>query len=336
MDSVDSAALPPSLGGGGTTSAPLGAAVPASSVAAAAGGSSSSGTHLTIEGKVILVGDSNCGKTSIVAVFARGETGAATRPSIGCSYSKQSVSVPGCTVNFSVWDTAGTEKFRSVNTLYYRGCVSRRRAPEHVTSCSPRGAHHVRGVRCALHLLDLFVLFSSCSAAAAVIVFDVTNRASFANVRQWVDEVRKYTALHLVVCLVGNKADLKAQRQVTPEEGASLATSLGAIAYQETSARTGTGVLDAFRAIAREAPRLAHPAAPALDLSGAGAASGGAGAPTSAPSALSRIEGPGRPAASSSGAADGFRIVAVEKAVEDWDGLAGGKDGKAARKSRCC
>lgn len=293
MEASSSAALPPSLGGGSGSSAAGEAPSPATAASASPAGSGSSGTHLTIEGKVILVGDSNCGKTSIVAVFARGETGAATRPSIGCSYSKQSVSVPGCTVNFSVWDTAGTEKFRSVNTLYYRG------------------------------------------AAAAVIVFDVTNRASFGNVRQWVDEVRKYTPPHLVVCLVGNKADLKAQRQVTAEEGAALAASLGAIAYQETSARTGTGVLDAFRAIAREAPRLAHPAAPALDLTGT-AAAGGAGTAPGA-SALARIEGgPGRPGAASSGSMDGFRVVAVEKAVEDWDGLAGGKDGKAARRSRCC
>lgn len=167
-----------------------------------------------------------------------------------------------------------------------------------------------------------------------MIVFDVTNRASFGNVKQWVDEVRKYTPPHLVVCLVGNKADLKAQRQVTAEEGSALAASLGAISYQETSARTGTGVLDAFRSIAREAPRLAHPAAPALDLTGT-AAAGGAGS-AAAPSALARIEGPGRPAASSSGSMDGFRIVAVEKAVEEWDGAAGGKDGKAARRSRCC
>ncbi len=104
----------PAVGG-----APAGGAGGPAAAAAAAGVMA-----LVVEGKVILCGESNCGKTTIASVFAKGETpNPPPKPSIGASYSKQTVSLPGCTVHMSVWDTAGTERFRSVNTLYYRGCV---------------------------------------------------------------------------------------------------------------------------------------------------------------------------------------------------------------------
>lgn len=96
-------------------SATAGAAGPAGGAAStrggAAGGAASS--HLKIEGKLVMIGDSFSGKTSIIQQFVNpGASTAGVRPSIGVAYSKQTVQVPGATVILSVWDTAGQEKVR--------------------------------------------------------------------------------------------------------------------------------------------------------------------------------------------------------------------------------
>ena len=47
------------------------------------------------------------------------------------------------------------------------------------------------------------------SAIGAMLVFDVTNKESFANMEGWLDEVKKNTSANIVICLVGNKTDLE-------------------------------------------------------------------------------------------------------------------------------
>ena len=42
-----------------------------------------------------------------------------------------------------------------------------------------------------------------------MLVFDVTNRESFANMEGWLDEVKKNTSANIVICLIGNKTDLE-------------------------------------------------------------------------------------------------------------------------------
>jgi Ras-related protein Rab-5C len=76
---------------------------------------------LTIEGKVVVAGDMGTGKTSLVACFARGELSPATKPTVGVAFSKKTVSLPGVTVQFAIWDSAGQERFASINQMYFRG-----------------------------------------------------------------------------------------------------------------------------------------------------------------------------------------------------------------------
>jgi small GTP-binding protein len=81
---------------------------------------------VTLEGKCVVVGDAGVGKTSLLTAFCKDELGALTRPNVGVQFFKKSVSVPeeGLTCNLLAWDTAGSERFRSVNTLYYRGAAA--------------------------------------------------------------------------------------------------------------------------------------------------------------------------------------------------------------------
>jgi len=56
-----------------------------------------------------------------------------------------------------------------------------------------------------------------------ILVFDVTDRASFEHLRQWLDEFELYaTSAHAAKLLVGNKIDLEA-REVTHQEAQSFA-----------------------------------------------------------------------------------------------------------------
>lgn len=57
-----------------------------------------------------------------MGAFVNNAFEANVRPSIGVAYSKRSLDLPGATVQLQIWDTAGSERFRSVSTLYYRGC----------------------------------------------------------------------------------------------------------------------------------------------------------------------------------------------------------------------
>ena len=84
-----------------------------------------------------------------------------------------------------------------------------------------------------------------------VVLFDITNRASFNNVRAWVTDYRENNTVDSSgnVVMIGNKADKEAERVVTVEEGTVMAESIGAI-YTEASAKTGNGVAEAFEAIA--------------------------------------------------------------------------------------
>ncbi|KAK9156268.1 hypothetical protein Sjap_003748 [Stephania japonica] len=54
-------------------------------------------------------------------------------------------------------------------------------------------------------------------AAAAVIVYDTTNQASFACAKKWVEELQTQGNTNMVMALAGNKADLLDSRKVTAE-----------------------------------------------------------------------------------------------------------------------
>ena len=55
------------------------------------------------------------------------------------------------------------------------------------------------------------------SAAAALIVFDVTSRDSFEGAQKWVKEIQRRGEPNAVIALAGNKADLKDGRVITAE-----------------------------------------------------------------------------------------------------------------------
>ena len=62
--------------------------------------------------------------------------------------------------------------------------------------------------------------------AVAVIVYDITNRKSFENIRSWFEDVKKERGSEAFLVILGNKADLVEERTVTKEEAELLAKEI--------------------------------------------------------------------------------------------------------------
>ena len=78
----------------------------------------------------------------------------------------------------------------------------------------------------------------------------MTNRESFTSVGHWLAEIEKFAGKNVCKILVGNKADSE-NRDVTTEEGQQLAGQM-AMPFLETSAKSATGVSEAFQMMLKE------------------------------------------------------------------------------------
>ena len=82
-------------------------------------------------------------------------------------------------------------------------------------------------------------------ANGVLVVYDITNRESFEHLNSWLIEIEKNGNKNVYKLLIGNKADLEDQRNITKEEGQEFA-SINGMDFFETSAKTAYQVQEAF------------------------------------------------------------------------------------------
>jgi Ras-related protein Rab-1A len=71
--------------------------------------------------KILLIGDSGVGKSSILTQFANKTFTDSYMSTIGVDFTIKTVDIDGKAVKLQIWDTAGQERFRTITSSYYRG-----------------------------------------------------------------------------------------------------------------------------------------------------------------------------------------------------------------------
>ena len=99
-------------------------------------------------------------------------------------------------------------------------------------------------------------------------MYDITKHETFRNCQRWLTELRDHADANIVVMLVGNKSDLKAQRAVTTEEATEFAERNN-LAFMETSALSSEGVETAFTQLLTEIYKLVSRRTVATDAAAA-------------------------------------------------------------------
>jgi len=158
--------------------------------------------------KIVMLGDSGVGKTSLVARLTNPD-----RPmnhdisaTMGIEFDTQMLDTEHGKVKAQIWDTAGQERFaRVLLPTYFR------------------------------------------KAKGVILVYDITNAKSFESLSErWMTQLNDHASTDdLAKLLVGNKNDLEASREVSREKAEQFCREYG-MEMLETSAKSGENVLKAF------------------------------------------------------------------------------------------
>jgi len=157
--------------------------------------------------KIIVLGNPNVGKTSLIVKWAEGKFDEEGPENVDSK--TKSVMLGDKEVKLTVTDTAGQERFRTLTSSYYR------------------------------------------NADAILVVFDITNEDSYADVPAWVEEGQRY-AVDSIMFLVGNKADLSGERVIEAAKAEEYSKEEEIPFYMETSAKTAHNIDALFIAVAKK------------------------------------------------------------------------------------
>ncbi|KAJ3442422.1 ras-related protein rab-5c [Anaeramoeba flamelloides] len=74
-----------------------------------------------VQHKIVLLGDSSVGKSSVLLRFSKNEFLEEQEPTVGAAFVNHSVNIGTEIKQLQIWDTAGQERFQSLAPMYYRG-----------------------------------------------------------------------------------------------------------------------------------------------------------------------------------------------------------------------
>jgi small GTP-binding protein len=156
--------------------------------------------------KVVLIGESGVGKTSIIAQFTKGEFSQDLMTTNGATFStkKKEYIKEKKILCFEIWDTAGREKYRSLSRMFFK------------------------------------------ESSVAIIVYDITSKSSFEEIKNyWMSSVKENAPKEILLYIVGNKIDLSEREAVNEDEVREYAQKENVL-FWSTSARDATGINDLF------------------------------------------------------------------------------------------
>ena len=162
--------------------------------------------------KIVLLGESGTGKTSIIAQFTRGEFDPNVVTSISAQFISKLTYIAEYdkTIKFDIWDTAGQEKFRSLAQIFYK------------------------------------------DAKAIILVYDITSLKSFEELKNyWYPKVKENCQSDIILGIAGNKDDLYENEQVSFQDAQNFADEIGAI-YKKTSALNNSNIQFIFECIGKK------------------------------------------------------------------------------------
>jgi small GTP-binding protein len=73
--------------------------------------------------KIVVVGEYQTGKTSIIRRFAENKFSLSTQATVGVDFKSRVVEIDGLRIMLQIWDTAGQERFRTITRLHFRGAL---------------------------------------------------------------------------------------------------------------------------------------------------------------------------------------------------------------------
>ena len=89
------------------------------------------------------------------------------------------------------------------------------------------------------------------NASLAMMVYSIDSRESFLHINQWLKEIKLQSHPDVKIILIGNKSDLKDERQVTYQEAKRFKDENQLLYFEETSAKTGINAKEVFTEAAR-------------------------------------------------------------------------------------
>jgi Ras-related protein Rab-8A len=83
-----------------------------------------------------------------------------------------------------------------------------------------------------------------------ILAYDCTDDSSFANIRNWVQQIKMHASDSVAKVLIGNKCD-RPDKKISAEQGQALASELN-IKFFEASAKNNINVSETFHFIAKQ------------------------------------------------------------------------------------
>ncbi|KAG6381147.1 hypothetical protein JVT61DRAFT_5545 [Boletus reticuloceps] len=153
--------------------------------------------------RALFLGEAGTGKSCLLHHFTHNAFKDHSQHTIGVEFSSRTVKLGEKRIKLQLWDTAGQERFRFVGLCCSEFHDQLTAGTRSVTRSYYRGA------------------------AGVILVYDITNRATFLNLSKWLADARTLASPHLVAVLVGNKSDRDEDREVEWSEASRWAAENG-------------------------------------------------------------------------------------------------------------